>query len=447
MGKYTQISEEIIANVGGKNNIAGVTHCITRLRFNLKDEGKANDEAFNNMNGVLKILKSGGQYQVVIGSHVGEVYQDICETLGIQVDKAPVTEADNKAMSLKDKILDYITSIINPILPFMAACGIIGGINSLLVFLGLYANDSGIYTMISGISQVIFYFFPIALGYSTAKKLGMTPYLGMVIGMCLVYPNFQGVDINLFGLNINTSYTSSFLPVIIIVALAVPFERLLKKIVPKAVQFFVVPAIVLVVVVPIGFAIIGPVANTIGNSIGGGITALISLNLMAAGLILGGFWQIFIVLGIHSAIMMPSIINMLGGGSDYLLAFTYGITFAQMAVCMVVWLKTKNKDLKSTALSSWIAAGLAGITEPALYGVSLPNIKMFIVSCIGGALGGAVGGLLNFKCYQLGGMGIIGIACYFNPDNYGSSIIGALTVIAVSFISAFVIGMFVYKDK
>lgn len=445
MGKYEQLAKNIIKNVGGKENIVSVSHCVTRLRFVLKDEKKADDNVLKNMDGVVTVMHSAGQYQIVIGNHVPEVYSDVCSVADIQGNTESGKE-EKKKVSLKDRVIDLITSIFMPSISILCACGMIKGLDAILQFIGLYTADSGIATLIGAIGDCIFYFFPVVIGYNAAKKFGLNQYLGMLIGAALCYPTINGVDLEIFGIGYNVSYTSTVLPVILTVAVAAPLERFLKKVIPDVVKNFLVPMLVMLISTILGFMIIGPVANFISNRLSDFFLAIYNISPIFAGILVGGLWQVLVVFGVHMTLIVLAIMNVTSGTPDPILSMQVFVAFAQSAVVLAIYLRTKNKKLKDVALPAFVS-GLFGVTEPAIYGVTLPRIKMFIISCIGGAVSGAFVGAMGMKYYTMAGLGIFEIPAMFPPEGIGSvltlSVIAFVIAFAVSFIPAFIL----YKDE
>lgn len=444
MSNYNELAKTIIKNVGGKENISSLTHCVTRLRFQLIDESKANDEVLKNTAGIVTVMRSAGQYQVVIGSHVPDVYKVVCEIAEISTEK-PAAKSDKK-MTFMEKFFDFVSGIMLPSISILSASGIIKGLNTLLELAGLYSAESSYYLLLDSIGDAIFFFFPIILGYNTAKKVKMNPYIGMAIGAILCHPAINGVDMNFFGYKMNATYTSSMLPVILIVLLAAPLENFFKDRLPKSIKSFMTPMLVLLIAVPIGYAIVGPFANAIGGFLGNGINALITLSPLLAGLVIGAFWQVFVLFGVHIVLMMPSIMNMIGGQPDMFMAVVRIVSFAQIAVVLAIILRTKDRKLKDIAIPAFIS-GIFGVTEPAIYGVTLPRLKMFVVSCIGAGAGGAVVGLLNVQAYTLSGMGIFSLAGNIDSaaGNF-NNLINTVIAILVASVVAFVIAYVMYKD-
>jgi PTS system beta-glucosides-specific IIC component len=442
MGKYEALSKKIIENVGGKENIISLVHCVTRLRFNLKDESLAKDEVLKGMEGVIAVMHSAGQYQVVIGNHVPEVYADVCRIGGINSS----VKTEKKKMTVREKALDFITGIMMPSIALLCACGMLKGLNTSLSYLGLYSNTDGIYMILNAIGDSIFYFFPIVIGYNTAKKLNMNPYIGLVIGAALCYPAINGVDLTVFGQTLNVTYTSTLLPVILVVLIAKPLEVFFNRVIPEMVKNFMTPMLVLLIAVPIGFIVIGPFANLLSNGITNMVLSVYHVSPILAGLLVGGLWQVLIVGGIHIVLVVLCINNIIAGTPDPILAFTTFVSFTTAGNLMAIWLKTKDRNLKQIALPAWVSA-LFGVTEPAIYGVLLPRMKQFIISCLTGALAGAGTAILNLKYHTMAGMGIFEIPALLDPKNPGQSFMQCLGLTIVSFVVGFVIMFITFKDK
>lgn len=442
MGKYESLAKEIIKNVGGSDNIISLIHCVTRLRFQLKDESKAQDEVLKNMSGIVTVMKSNGQYQVVIGNHVPEVYADVCRLAGITNSNQETT----KKMSIKDKLLDTISGIFAPILGVICASGMIKGFLALFLFLGVVSETSGAYMLFNGIGDALFYFFPIVLGYTSAVKFGMTPFLGMAIGAALVYPTLQGIDLEVFGMMVNATYTSTVLPILLTNILAAYLYKGLNKVIPTVVKTFVVPMLVLLIAVPIGFLAIGPVANMISDVLANAIMGIYGFNPLLAGLLVGFLWQFLVLFGVHMGLIAVGIVQFMSGQPTPIFSLIFIPSFAQTAVVFAMWLKTKDKKLKEIALPAWIS-GIFGVTEPAIYGVTLPRMKYFIISCIGAGLGSAYIGFKDLLTYQMAGLGIFGFPGFINLEGDTAAImmhvcIALAIAIGFSFIATFIL----FKD-
>ncbi|AYV68186.1 PTS beta-glucoside transporter subunit IIABC [Niallia circulans] len=470
--KYEQLAKDIIQNVGGKENVKSVTHCITRLRFKLKDESKANTEVLKDMDEIVTVIKSGGQYQVVIGNHVPDVYKDVVAAGGFS-SSAPVDPEDEnqEKQSLFNRFIDIISNIFSPVLGLLAATGIIKGFNALFVAFGWISNvpvnaqtgavesTYGIYALLNAIGDGFFVFLPIFLGYTAMKKFGGTPMLGMAIATALVHPTlvdikaldpimtvFQGtlfespIQIEFLGIPVVLmTYTSSVIPIILATYFAAKVEKWLAKVMPAVVKSFFVPLFTLLLIVPLTFLIIGPVSTWASNLLGQGTLWIYETVPAIAGLVMGGFWQVFVIFGLHWGFAPIGYNNYPVLGYDNFLIMAFAASFAQIGAVLAVMLLTKNKKVKSLSVPAFIS-GIFGVTEPAIYGVTLPLKKPFIISCIGAGIGGAIIAVMNAKSYSPGPLGIFKIPTLINPENgVDSSFWGAMIAIGVAFVLSFVL--------
>ena len=441
MVKYEELVNFIIKNIGGKENVVSLTHCVTRLRFQLKDESKANDEVLKANDGIITVMHTAGQYQIVIGNHVGDVYETILPKLGLS---GEVVETKNKT-SLKDKFVDLVSSIFMPAIGMLCACGMIKGLNTILSFAGIYSSTSGLYTLIDAIGDSIFYFFPVIIGYTSAKKFKLTPFVGMVIGLALCYPTINGADLSIVGIQMNVSYTSTVLPVILTVAVAAPMERLLNKYIPDVVKSFLTPMIVILLSTILGYMIIGPVANTVAGWLSDGILSLYSISPVLAGIVFGGLWQVFVVFGVHITFIVLAIMNLAAGHPDPILSLQAFVAFSQTAVVLAIFLKTKQKKLKSICFPA-IISGVFGVTEPAIYGITLQRLPMFVISCIGGSLSGAYAAFAGLKYQQMAGMGIFEMPAMFPQNGTGAEMFQCVIASAFAIIPTFIAAYVFYRD-
>ncbi|MFC6464048.1 beta-glucoside-specific PTS transporter subunit IIABC [Marinilactibacillus sp. GCM10026970] len=448
---YEELAKEILDNVGGKENVNSLTHCITRLRFKLKDEEKANTDHLKNMDGVVTVMKSGGQYQVVIGNHVPDVYAQVLKE-GNLGDASDSTDEDTgpKGNPL-DQFIDLVSGIFQPVLGVLAATGMIKGFNALFLATNVLTESSGTYQILNAIGDSLFYFFPIFLAYTAAQKFKVAPFIAMAIGAALVYPTIAGITggevlytlfpgtlfespvyLDFLGLPVilpQGGYGSTVIPIILAVFFASKIEKLMKKIIPDVVKLFLVPFATLLVVVPLTFMVIGPVANIAANMIGAGTLAVYEFSPIIAGLLIGGFWQILVIFGLHWGLVPVAINNLSVYGFDPILALSFIASFAQTGAIIGVFLKTKETKVKTLAVPA-IISGFFGVTEPAIYGISLPLRKPFIISCIGGALGGAALALFETKSYIIGGLGVFGYTNFLDPAQSGVQ--NLFTIIGIS---------------
>ena len=441
MVKYEELVNFIIKNIGGKENVISLTHCVTRLRFQLKDESKANDEVLKANDGIITVMHTAGQYQIVIGNHVGDVYETILPKLGLS---GEVVETKNKT-SLKDKFVDLVSSIFMPAIGMLCACGMIKGFNTILSFAGIYSSTSGLYTLIDAIGDSIFYFFPVIIGYTSAKKFKLTPFVGMVIGLALCYPTINGADLSIVGIQMNVNYTSTVLPVILTVAVAAPMERLLNKYIPDVVKSFLTSMIVILLSTILGYMIIGPVANTVAGWLSDGVLSLYSISPVLAGIVFGGLWQVFVVFGVHITFIVLAIMNLAAGHPDPILSLQAFVAFSQTAVVLAIFLKTKQKKLKSICFPA-IISGVFGVTEPAIYGITLQRLPMFVISCIGGSLSGAYAAFVGLKYQQMAGMGIFEMPAMFPQNGTGTAMFQCVIASAFAIIPTFIAAYVFYRD-
>ncbi|MGG7177367.1 beta-glucoside-specific PTS transporter subunit IIABC [Clostridium paraputrificum] len=467
MGKYKELANSIIKNVGGKENISSLTHCITRLRFKLKDESLANDDVLKAMEGIVTVMKSGGQYQVVIGNHVQDVYADVSKL--IDVDNLSTASEEKKSGKLLDRGIDVISGIFQPILGVMAACGMLKGLNALFVAMGLYSATSGGYLVINAAGDALFTFLPLFLGYTAAKKFGLKPMIGLVVGAAMCYPGMQAstlsagaeplynlfsgtmfaspVYIDFFGIPlISIDYTGTVIPVILAVYFATKCEKLFSKFIPDLVKFFFVPMLTLLVALPMAFIVIGPIATFGSTIISEFVFAIRDFSPLLAGAIVGLTWQVLVIFGMHWGFIPVYINNIMTNGYDNVMMPFFACTFATSAVVLAIFFKTKDKKLKEMALPNFIS-GVFGVTEPAIYGILLPLKKPFTISCIAGGIGGAFYGFFNFRKFMVGGMGIFELPAMIEPDGSMGNIIVALAGMAISMIVGFVLTMILYKDE
>ena len=441
MGEYTKLASDIIKNVGGKDNVAELRHCITRLRFTLKDESKAKDDVIKNMDGVVTVMKAAGQYMVVIGEHVPVVYKEVMGQLGWDTGAAPKTEEAPKK-SMLNTIIGYVSGALGPCLGILCAAGIIKGITTLCTLCGL-PTTSGIYMLLNAAGDGFFYFLPLFLGYNAGKKFGIDPFTGMMLAAAMTYPTIQSVPVEVFGFAVTAKYQGQFFPILVAVALAAPIYKKLNKVVPNIVKTFVVPAATVLIVFPIAFLIIGPIVNTVAGWIPMAINAIMNVAPVLTLALVGGFWQLFVLFGVHGSVMIVEFTNLMQGNPSIMFAAVLLVSFAQTGAVAAILMKTKDEKLKQVALPAFVS-GLFGVTEPAIYGVTLPRIKMFVISCIGGAIGGAIAGLLHLTVYFYSGTGFLGLLGYINPEN--PQIIPVLIATVAAFAVPFALAYIMYKD-
>ncbi|SDB83295.1 PTS system beta-glucoside-specific IIA component, Glc family /PTS system beta-glucoside-specific IIB component, Glc family /PTS system beta-glucoside-specific IIC component, Glc family [Pelagirhabdus alkalitolerans] len=463
---HEQLAKDILENVGGKDNVKSVVHCITRLRFKLKDEDKANTETLKNMDGVVTVMKSGGQYQVVIGNHVPDVYKAVAEEGGFTEQQAS-DEDNGEQGSLFDRFIDMISGIFTPILSVLAASGMIKGFNALFIALGWLTEADGTYIVLDATGDALFYFLPVILGYSAMKKFGGTPFLGMVIGMALVYPALEGIPeagdplytlftgtmfespvyIEFLGIPvILMTYSMSVIPIVIATLFAAKLEKSFKKVIPSVVQMFLVPMFTLLIVVPLTFIIIGPIATWASQLVSEVAMGAYSLSPVIAGIFLGFFWLVFVMFGLHWGLVPIAMNNFAVHGQDSVLALIFAHSFALAGAILAVWIKSNNQNTKTLSAPAFISS-VFGVTEPGMYGIVLPLKWPFIYTLISSAVGGAILGFFNTTGYVMGGLGIFQIPSFIGPDGFDAGLFGALIAAVVGFVLAFVLTYFFFNIR
>ena len=466
---YDALAKTIIKDVGGKDNVISVVHCTTRLRFKLKDEKKANDDALKDTDGVVTVVKAGGQYQVVIGNEVADVYEAVLKEGGFSGGgQVADDDLDDSNMSLMDKAIDLISGIFTPILGPMAAAGMIKGLTAMCASFGWLAKTSGTYEVLYAIGDGFFYFLPLILAITSAKKFKVDRFTAITIGAAMCYPAmvamnsskkvlfdlFNGtflhsqVHATFLGIPIiSMNYTSTVIPIILAVWFASVVERWCKKWIPTVVKTFLVPFVTLLIVVPLTFLIIGPLATWIGNALAAITSAVYNFSPVLAGILLGGFWQVFVIFGVHWGFVAVMMSNIAALGYDPILGLSLGASFAQIGVVLAILLQTKDQKLKGIALPAFLS-GIFGVTEPAIYGVTLPRKKPFVLSCIAAGIGGGLIGFFGTKMYMMGGMGVFVIPAAIGPKTgVDMSVYGLMIAMAVSFVLGFILQMVLGKKS
>ena len=466
---YDALAKTIIKDVGGKDNVISVVHCTTRLRFKLKDEKKANDDALKDTDGVVTVVKAGGQYQVVIGNEVADVYEAVLKEGGFSGGgQVADDDLDDSNMSLMDKAIDLISGIFTPILGPMAAAGMIKVLTAMCASFGWLAKTSGTYEVLYAIGDGFFYFLPLILAITSAKKFKVDRFTAITIGAAMCYPAmvamnsskkvlfdlFNGtflhsqVHATFLGIPIiSMNYTSTVIPIILAVWFASVVEKWCKEWIPTVVKTFLVPFVTLLIVVPLTFLIIGPLATWIGNALAAITSAVYNFSPVLAGILLGGFWQVFVIFGVHWGFVAVMMSNIAALGYDPILGLSLGASFAQIGVVLAILLQTKDQKLKGIALPAFLS-GIFGVTEPAIYGVTLPRKKPFILSCIAAGVGGGLIGFFGTKMYMMGGMGVFVIPAAIGPKTgVDMSVYGLMIAMAVSFVLGFILQMALGKKS
>lgn len=437
--KYEILANEIITEIGGVSNINSLEHCATRLRFKLKDQHKANAAALKRNPGVIMVVESGGQFQVVIGNHVGDVYQAVMAATGLGKIN-PDAQGNGAKENIAARFIDVISGIFTPIIGIMAASGILKGFLALSLVCGWIGNASGTYKILYAASDTLFYFFPIVLGYTAGKKFGGNPFVTMVIGGTLVHPTMiaafsamgqPGAETLYFlGLPVTfINYSSSVIPIIFAAWLSCRLEKPLNTLLHANIRNFFTPLLCVVITVPLVFLLVGPAATWLGQMLATGYQAVYGLNSAVAGALAGALWQVCVMFGLHWGLVPLMINNFSVMGHDTLLPLLMPAVLGQAGAALGVMLRTRDTKMKGIAGSA-VSAALVGITEPAVYGVNLPTRRPFIFGCVGGALGAAVLGFYHTTAYSFGFPGVFTFTQIISPAGLDASVwaagVGAL---------------------
>ena len=453
--KYEKDAPQIVAGVGGIDNIRSVYHCVTRVRFDLIDNSKADSTALKAITPVMGTNVQGDQFQVIIGNDVARVFEAMTAAYPALKTMAPgangeggasgaaataSTDANGKPVKRPNpfsRLLDFIAGVFAPILPAIAGAGLLKGFLALFVSLGWASNTTDTYAILSAISDGVFYFLPMLVAVSAARKFGANMFVAMGVAGALLYPALvtlmgTGDAIDFLGAPVTAvSYGSTVIPILLAIWLMSYVEKGMNRITPGAIKTLVVPLVTLVVVIPITLIVLGPLGSFVGDGLSGGINWLLDNGGVFAGIVLGGLLPLIVMTGMHYALVPFIITNLATLGFDKFLPLTYVSNMGQAGAAFGVALRTKSKSLKSLAFSTSFTA-LMGVTEPAMYGVNLRFKKPFIAGMIGSAAGGAIMMGFGVKAYVLAANGgLPGL-----PALVGETFVWALVGLVVAFIVA-----------
>ena len=465
---YDQLGKDIVKNVGGVSNVENVIHCITRVRFYLKDDNKANDDVIKNMNGVLDVAKAGGQYQVVIGPAVNDVFDAVVKALGPGFGgdtqaKAPKAKAPKgvwpKTKFYFSALIGVITASMMPVIGLLAASGILKGLLALIVSANWLSAKSSTYMIINAMGDSVFYFLPILVGFTAAKRLGADQIIMGVVGGVLAYPTLvqvaskttstaMNVNGDFFGIPIHiANYTYSIFPMIAAAWIASKIEPWLKKHIVMSLRMILSPLLEVFIVSAVIIVVVGPIITLLSSYLASGIVALLKFSPAISGLIIGGFYQCLVIFGLHWAVIPVVASQIATTGHSALNAIVSATMVAQGAAAMAVFVKTKkNIDMKQIAGAATLSA-FAGVTEPAMYGINLKYGRIFWTANIGSAVGGLLTGLLHVDMWGFAGS-LIGFASFINPKGIDASFTGYLIASAATIVVSFVCTyLFGFKEE
>lgn len=454
---YKQIAKEILAEVGGASNVKDVTHCFTRLRLVLRDQNLANKANVEKMEGVIQVVEAGGQFQIVLGSKVNKIYDEFLPLVNVDAEHEIAAEKG----SLGNTILQTISKIFTPLVPAIAAAGLIKGLLSAASRLGWIAADNSTFIILNAASNIIFYYMPIFLAFTAAGALKCNKVIAMVIGGFLCHPVIdtmvQDIEVSstIFGIPVPKmaftigssskvfAYTESVIPIILAVVVLVYLERLLKKIIPEMLQIILVPGLSLLIMVPVALVVVGPVGIYVGYIIQWLYQALYGFSPILGGIIVGGLWGVCVIFGAHRALLPIGLNDVALTGTNTLMCFAGAANFSQAGASLGVMLKTKSANLKQVSGAATISAFLVGITEPAIYGCNLRLKKPMICAIISGAAGGAIMGIGKAVNTGFANNGILTIMSYYGEGTSLGQFVSYLLGIAVAFFGAAILTYFV----
>ena len=414
---YEKIAQQILQLVGNKQNIISVNHCFTRLRFQLKDNNKANREKLLQTEGVISVVESSGQYQVVLGNKVTKIYDALLPLIG----EINSIKQEQPKVSIGIKILNAFAAIFTPIIPAIAASGMLKGILAIAFIIGKYYSTDiknyNTYIILYAASDAVFYFMPIILGYTAAKVFKAHEFISMIIGATLCYPSVVSLmtsksEVTFFAIELTkANYTSSVIPIIIAVFILSYIQRFLEKIIPEVLKIIMVPTFSLLIMIPATLFIFGPIGIYIGEFINWVYYYIMGVSPILLGAFIGGVWCILVIFGAHRAIVPIGLNDVARTGKQNLLAFAGAANFAQAGAAFGVFFKTKNKNLKTVAASATVTA-LFGITEPAIYGANLRLKRPMICAVICGAIAGGLMGWGGSYGNAFANQGVLTIPVY-----------------------------------
>ena len=453
--KNKQLAESIIEHVGGKDNIISLVHCATRLRFVLKDESKADPELVKKQVGVITVVQSGGQFQVVIGNNVADVFNAIMELTNLN-EKPTTDEVAGAKKGIVSKLIDLVSSIFIPALVVLVAGGIFKGVVAILQVMEVVKAGDPTYNFLNAIADAPFYYLPIILGFSAVKKFGGNPYVGMALGGALVHPSVVGMLGNAFELQTEffsipiklIPYPSSVFPIILAAWFYSLLERNLNKIMHDSFKKFIAPLFGLIITVPLTFAVIGPVVSFLSDTVASGIIYVYQLNSVIASMILAALWQVMVVFGIHWGLVPFAMNNISVYQEDFMIPILFPAVFAQVGAVLAVMLRSKDPQVKTLASSS-VLSGIFGVTEPAIYGINLPLKRPFIIGCISAMIGGGIVGYYHSVIYSFSFISIFSFLQLIPPtginEKFYAVVFGSLISFIVSTLVTYLFG--IPKDK
>lgn len=448
-------AKEILENVGGPENLANMTHCATRLRLTLKDPSKANDDAVKEIDGVVNVVNKAGQYQILIGTEVPKLYDEFEALVTGEDGNVQVKDSGEHSGNIISNIFSAISAIFAPLLPALAGSGILRGLLILAVQTGGLSEASGTYSILNVASMSVFYFLPVLLAFTSARRFGASPYLSALIGAALLNPEFialmgdtgNGATTSFLKIPVVLmNYNSTVVPIILSIWAFSYLYKFLDEKVPETLKLVVVPLISLAVMIPLTIIVIGPIGVYSGEAVAQVVNWLIERSSILTGILIGGGWSVLVSLGIHWAVNPIMINNVSTYGFDYIVPFTFACNFAVIGTTIGVYFKARNNKLRSFALTGLVTVALSAIIEPTLFGLLVKNKKLFLAQIIGGAVGGAYLGLTKVvtNAFVFGSVTTFPAFVTDNTSNFIQAMIG----LAIALVTSAILGyMFTEREE
>ena len=442
MANNKKIAEEVLAAVGGKENVTNVVHCMTRLRFTLKDQSVPDQEAIKKLDGVIGVVVAGGQFQVIVGQNVPKVYAEVCKIGGFAQQESIDENLDGPKEKLTLKkvgknIMDYLAGTMTQLIPIMIAAAMFKTVYVLFGpdILGWISADSDLYVLMDALYNAGFYFMPIYIGYAAARKLGVSPMLGMFMGGILICPGIldvvaAGEPFTVYGIPMRlVNYSQSVMPIIICVWLLSYVEKFFKKYIPDTLSTIFVPFLTMAVMVPVALCAAAPVGQFVGDYVGALLNGMAAHGGILANVVIAALWEFLVMTGMHTVVLIPGVMNLLAGNPDSCVMVAGGMaTWAAFGMALGAFFRLKDKKEKSLAAGYFISGFVGGVTEPVLYGIGMKYKRPFICLAIGGALGGLYCGITHVTVYLLGATNFLSVLGYVagGTGNLVNSIIASL---------------------
>lgn len=460
MTKQEQTASEILEQIGGKQNVTFVAHCMTRLRFNLKDESKINQDTIKEIKGVLGCQFSGGQFQIIIGQTVEQVYKEICRLSDRQIEDQIEENLDKvkKPFSLKtlgNAIMDGMTGCLTPIIPVLICSGMVKMIVALIgpTMLSLVSDTSDVFRLLTFVGDAGFYFFPVFIGYSGAKKFGCNPFIAMLLGTILLHPTLtsivaQGEAFHVFGIPMTlTSYSTSVFPMILATWIMSYIEKGLKRIIPDAVGIIFTPSFTLLLMLPITLCGVGPLGTILGVYVTNVLLWLHSTMGPLGIAIIAALWGPLVATGMHLPLIATAVTSMMTLGFDNTVLVGANLcVYSSIAISLAIFIKTRDKTMKGISASCLISQALGGVGEPTIFGIIMRYKKTLMYSLIGPFFGGLYAGFTNVAFYFLGASNLLSALSYGGGDATG--LLNGCIAAGISFAITFgLVMVFGFEDK